>query len=667
MIIINIFIALIIAIGFWRNTSKEHKRMIAKASLTKTAILFLLSAAMTFFYYKSYQVATFDNSIVVEGIKGSYYVCDTTYKFFNGRDTIVKKIKCPRDSIKKINIYNVFQSYDFGHYSGIETFFRLDNNNEHIDWYSLGYCDNYPIDIKHLYNIEWIATVVPSLLPFSYNETITKRMYSPWRYDDEKRNNNWDNNYVNNEFNVSPYVSGLIDDNHFQHFKCEIMTKKNDVKEDTLLSSSGYGKYINTLNFFSAADLSQCIYNLEVNSEIPIEMITINFDLPIGILNRNIISEWDSNSFTINNIGQENYKKEYKFHISFPTFANFQLIRSLILTTLLTSLLSLFFKNLYYYCRKLYEKQKRKHKNFYSHSKITLLLWVPIGKIILWTFIYLFTYLLILSILGYYISINEESVTLVKYKLIIYFLVYVFFINGIFYFLYKKGIYLKNIRDKVVKTIVWSFIIVIVYSLFVILFHEDTFFLAPSKVELLTLTIVYHLYFVALIICESIFQLYIRHKYGTEINDNAEKVILRCYILLFFISSCIYFFGGFALYFYLLYYAGFLLVNIIVIVLFLCKLITYKRRKLGNDINKSCKKNYIKRIKIQIQNYLNKTIYSEKENKEAKPSPEAEEKVEETSKIEESTSNEITIQKDAQKPSKQPSRPKKRKFHKRRK
>ena len=52
--------------------SKQDPEMGAKANFTKTFILFLLSLAITVFYYKSYQVATLKNWVVVKGIKGSY-------------------------------------------------------------------------------------------------------------------------------------------------------------------------------------------------------------------------------------------------------------------------------------------------------------------------------------------------------------------------------------------------------------------------------------------------------------------------------------------------------------------------------------------------------------------------------------------------------------------
>ena len=73
MQILNIFVAIIIAFGFWRKNNKEYDMKTAHASFSKTFILFILSVALTFFYYKTYQVATFKNYLYVEGIKGSFY------------------------------------------------------------------------------------------------------------------------------------------------------------------------------------------------------------------------------------------------------------------------------------------------------------------------------------------------------------------------------------------------------------------------------------------------------------------------------------------------------------------------------------------------------------------------------------------------------------------
>ena len=446
MIIINIFIAIIIAIGFWRNTSKEHKRKIAKASLTKTVILFLLSVAMTFFYYKSYQVATFQNIIFLVPIKGSYYIVnDTTYDN-NGRDTIVEKKICPRDSIRCISLYNIFnhtsiQSFYDSKYSGIATEFQLDNNNGNTSIYPDVSEDKKFEDVKHSYCVSLEVIGIPNLFPFSFFE----------EYYNKKEIKNTKGFYIER---TSPnYHFIRKGDDIYQHFWSEIITTEIGVKEKyTFVTAESYSKYINTLNFFSAADLSQCEYVLMVSSDMPIGTINVNFDLPIIISGLDNIKNYkDNNGFTINY--EEQIKKDgilgkyMHYHITFPTLANLQLIRSLILTTLLTALLALFFKNLYYYGRKLYERRKREQKKPFTYSRKMVLLWVPVGKIIVWTFILAFAFLLILSILNYNFRINEESVPLLIFIISISLLLYMILLCGTFYFLYRKGIYIKDLKE----------------------------------------------------------------------------------------------------------------------------------------------------------------------------------------------------------------------------
>jgi hypothetical protein len=60
----------------------------------------------------------------------------------------------------------------------------------------------------------------------------------------------------------------------------------------------------------------------------------------------------------------------YRFHIKLPTLANLQLIRSLILTTLLTAFSSMFILNLFYWLRKKALNFKEKHITEISVEKV---------------------------------------------------------------------------------------------------------------------------------------------------------------------------------------------------------------------------------------------------------------------------------------------------------
>ena len=58
------------------------------------------------------------------------------------------------------------------------------------------------------------------------------------------------------------------------------------------------------------------------------------------------------------------------FHVKLPTMANIQLIRSLFLTTLLTALISLFLRNLYFLIRKWAIGYKKRNRLPYSKAKL---------------------------------------------------------------------------------------------------------------------------------------------------------------------------------------------------------------------------------------------------------------------------------------------------------
>ncbi|MEE3415140.1 MAG: hypothetical protein VZR53_07205 [Prevotella sp.] len=108
-------------------------------------------------------------------------------------------------------------------------------------------------------------------------------------------------------------------------------------------------------DFFSAFDLSQSTQSIHINSEIPIGILQVMFDVPIELVGSNPQPDYISTT----GIGFKDpektkiiQKEGVNFHVKFPTMENKQLIRSLILTTILTATLSLFLSNLYYCFRK---------------------------------------------------------------------------------------------------------------------------------------------------------------------------------------------------------------------------------------------------------------------------------------------------------------------------
>jgi hypothetical protein len=122
---------------------------------------------------------------------------------------------------------------------------------------------------------------------------------------------------------------------------------------------------INSVNFLTAADLSQGIYEINIHSDIPLEVLRVDFDIPVNI--SSMYPEPDMKSMR-EIVFHDREKLDYiqsqkiKFHVKFPTLENQQLIRSLILTTILTAIVSMFFANLYFCIRRFLLRKHRNHK-----------------------------------------------------------------------------------------------------------------------------------------------------------------------------------------------------------------------------------------------------------------------------------------------------------------
>lgn len=128
---------------------------------------------------------------------------------------------------------------------------------------------------------------------------------------------------------------------------------------------------INTIDIFTAADLSQYTYCLELNSDMYIKNVFVNYNVPIEISECHNGIDIFSDSFCIYDkdfINAQNGEYPIMFHVKLPTMANLQQIRSLILTAIVTALFSLFCTNLFYVFRKraLIYIIKKRRKNLSS-------------------------------------------------------------------------------------------------------------------------------------------------------------------------------------------------------------------------------------------------------------------------------------------------------------
>ena len=128
--------------------------------------------------------------------------------------------------------------------------------------------------------------------------------------------------------------------------------------ETSIVSLTSYKSYnfANHLNYFTAADISQSNYQLLVHSDCPIDTIKVAFNTPTEMPHLPFkVDEMSPYGFTITSqdLIDKIQDRDIRFFVKFPAMANKQLVRSLILTTLLTALASLFLTNLYFCFRRL--------------------------------------------------------------------------------------------------------------------------------------------------------------------------------------------------------------------------------------------------------------------------------------------------------------------------
>lgn len=134
-----------------------------------------------------------------------------------------------------------------------------------------------------------------------------------------------------------------------------------------------YGNLSNHLGFFTAADISQSNYQLLVHSDCPIDTIRVVFNTPVEMPQLPFkVDEISPYGFTITSpeLIDKVIDHDIRFFLKFPAMANKQLVRSLILTTLLTALASLFLTNLYFCLRRSINRKKQDEPELGKRIKI---------------------------------------------------------------------------------------------------------------------------------------------------------------------------------------------------------------------------------------------------------------------------------------------------------
>lgn len=401
---INTFIAALVALFFWGKTSKDIEEKTQLASGLRTCIYGVLAFMVLVFYVKTNQVATVFYTIQLSGLKQTVNangeVADTiatielTNKFSSNitENFVINKTEHSEEADKIRGVFEkggLFMALNL--HNGSEYKLRINPRVEKLGndiKKQYGYAPEisfgeYPLDAySHAYMLNYMTSSIPSLIPFFPTFYLEKKVglednigvYQEAKMSDCE------------SFGEGLTASARIEDVSGQTHE---VTNQNLLREmyvgnfvfcDTITTLTNYhykynfdNNFIQRMNFFTAADISQYTCDVHLESDCYIERMKIMYDLPIEINPHDSCMIMTSYSFVVKGdfLNKEIANQgNYRFHVKFPTLANLQLIRSLILTTLLTALASLFFFNLFYLFRKRLMRFKEEHISQFSAERL---------------------------------------------------------------------------------------------------------------------------------------------------------------------------------------------------------------------------------------------------------------------------------------------------------
>lgn len=377
---INTIIATFVALFFWGKSTKDVEEKTQFASITRTIVYLFLSIIVGVFFYKSYQVATVFSMAQIAGFRESR---DTAG---NLADTIsYVKIE---NRFGSSNITNqVYKNWEVGNRDlmereagGLFCNICLQRKAPYVVKTNPNFTDadiarlKIPLNnLGQVYEITMVNTAIPnffSIMPkikakeqkvegiYYFNiEMGELKDYS--RYSSRVQHKDEDRHTYYSEAEGNPFTTGYYED--------MVVAASFDGAEEgepyNIFRGSLKSTFINAMGFFTAADVSQYIHVIQINTNCHIDYVDFTYDIPIEI------SQLDS-CMNVGPLGfgfkgdfpDKNFKNQSAaFHVKLPTLSNLQLIRSLILTTLITALLSLFFMNLFYVIRKYSILFREKH------------------------------------------------------------------------------------------------------------------------------------------------------------------------------------------------------------------------------------------------------------------------------------------------------------------
>lgn len=372
----QIFIAILVAFGFWSRQSKDQKIRTSNASWLRTSVYFVLLVMVGVFYYKSNQIPVITHEINIYGIKQATVDSNQTAIQDKASLHIVSRFdnnnlfKRLFEYQKQKDSIGYVKTQDDGgvavelwlHNDSLTNFrFNVNKNNTFYYYDSFLNDDMY----NHYYTVSIVSSRISSISPFqpdlktySLESVIDMDTIPAYYY------------AAISSMNEAQKDSAFCDPAIYKYYDrnaiCSLQrfwTKIDNNLETTVAYMPISSNVLNSMNFFSAADLSQCTYVVGIMSECPLEEIYFNFDVPVEMLPSKFKpTQLDAYDICFKDTLMLKQIRNHgmTLHVKMPTMQNLQLVRSLILTTLLTALLSLFLSNLYYALRRSIKRCKRR-------------------------------------------------------------------------------------------------------------------------------------------------------------------------------------------------------------------------------------------------------------------------------------------------------------------
>lgn len=449
----NLFIAALIALFFVNKTTKDIEEKTNLASWRKTFVFLLLSFVVGVFYYKTYQVATVKNVISIGGFRQGYD-SDSTW---NVKDTALILISRNFNTASMIDresnpLMHEVENYE-GYSGGVFVRIVADKNQFIKDRPNTPKYINFKIPkdtLGQVYTITMIHTGIPKLIPVypikeDSSSISTDSLCEEIRVKDFRK---IDSNIIPSSISMVNIKNGSLDEVHINkrlNYEGIYYVGDKAVNKSTKDLDFSWIDYTgNTMNFFTAADISQYIQDIFIDSSCPIKFLKYSSDVPIELQYNPEIYTSSGGFVLTDKYIEKNKDMDMSFVVKLPSMANLQLIRSLILTTLLTALLSFFFSNFYYCIRKLIIDFKEKNKNKIPEVRIK-----KIRKIL--NLIYLLIVLFVLYLI--WITLFDSPIhlaysTFKVLSIVIYWLTVLLIIALIFtiFVLYVKTYWIKGCK-----------------------------------------------------------------------------------------------------------------------------------------------------------------------------------------------------------------------------